>query len=291
MRWSRLRPVLLGITGVVLLAVIWEVYKAVAPADGVEVAGLTVLPRTSDVAMPHLWDMVARAMEPVTRTPEAPPLWAVTLQAASVTLGIAAVGWLLGVAVGFLIAMLMQRFRTAESALLPWVVLSQTVPLIALAPVVRNWGTRIQFGDFHWDNWMSVAVIASYLAFFPVSIGALRGFTSPDSAQLDLMRSYGIGWWRTFTRLRLPASVPYLIPALRLAGANAVVGTIVAEVSIGMRGGIGRAIVEFAASASSDPPKQWSPIFGAVLIGLIAAGFVVLIGALLRRYRRVEVNG
>ena len=69
------------------------------------------------------------------------------------------------------------------------------------------------------------------------------------------------------------------------------VGTVVAEVSIGMRGGIGRAIVEFAASASSDPPKQWSPIFGAVLIGLIAAGFVVLIGALLRRYRRVEVNG
>lgn len=291
MSWRRLRPVLLGIAGVVLLAVVWELYKAVAPADGVVVAGLTVLPRTSDVAMPHLWDMATRAMEPVTRTPGAPALWIVTLQAATTTLGIAAVGWLLGVLMGLVIAIVMQRFRTAESALLPWVVLSQTVPLIALAPVVRNWGTRIQWGEFQWENWMSVAVIASYLAFFPVSIGALRGFSSPEPAQLDLMRSYGIGWWRTFLQLRLPASVPYLLPALRLAAANAVVGAVVAEVSIGLRGGIGRAIVEFAASASSDPPKQWSPIFGAVLIGLVAAGFVVLIGAFLRRYRRVEVSG
>lgn len=284
------RPVLLGIAGVVLLAVIWELYKALAPAGGVVVGGVTVLPRTTDIAMPHIWDMIARTLEPVTRAPGSPPLWLATVQAAAVTLGIAAVGWLIGVTVGMLIAVLMQRFRTAESALLPWVVLSQTVPLIALAPVVRNWGTRLEFGEFHWENWMSVAVIASYLAFFPVSIGALRGLSSPDAAHLDLMRAYGIGWWRTLLRLRLPASVPYLIPALRLAAANAVVGAVVAEVSIGMRGGIGRAIVEYGASASSDPPKQWSPIFGAVLIGLVAAGVVVLIGVGLRRYRRVEVS-
>jgi NitT/TauT family transport system permease protein len=133
-------------------------------------------------------------------------------------------------------------------------------------------------------------VIASYLAFFPVSIGALRGFSSPDAAHLDLMRSYGVGWWRTFVTLRLPASVPYLLPALRLAAINAVVGTVVAEVSIGLRGGIGRSIVEYAASGSSDPAKQWSPIFGAILMGLVAAGAVAVIGILLRRYRRAEVN-
>ena len=120
----------------------------------------------------------------------------------------AAVGWIIGVTVGFAIAVLMQRFRTAESALLPWVVLSQTVPLIALAPLVRRWGAQLEIGAFVWDDWMSVAVIASYLAFFAVSIGALRGFSSPDAAHLDLMRSYGVGWWRTFTTLRLPASVP-----------------------------------------------------------------------------------
>ncbi|WP_345800266.1 ABC transporter permease subunit [Microbacterium sp. AZCO] len=274
----------------VLLAVLWEAYKAVAPAEGVVIGGLTVLPRTSALAMPHVWEMVARSLEPVTRSPGAPPLWLATVQAALVTLGIAAVGWTIGVAVGFGIAVLMQRFRTAESALLPWVVLSQTVPLIALAPLVRRWGAQLELGSLHWENWMSVAVIASYLAFFPVSVGALRGFSSPERAQLDLMRAYGVGWWRTFASLRLPASVPYLIPALRLGAAGAVVGAVVAEVSIGMRGGIGRAIVEYAASGSSDPAKQWSPIFGAVLIGLLAAGFVVMLGVGLRRYRRGEVT-
>lgn len=286
----RARSIVLGIAGVFLIAVLWELYKSLAPDTGVIIAGVTVLPRTTDIAMPHISDMIARALEPVTRAPGSPPLWLVALSAAAFSLGIAAVGWTIGVTVGFGIAVLMQRFRTAQSALLPWVVLSQTVPLIALAPLVRRWGAQLEIGSFHWQDWMSVAVIASYLAFFPVSIGALRGFSSPDAAHLDLMRSYGVGWWRTFVTLRLPASVPYLLPAVRLAAINAVVGTVVAEVSIGLRGGIGRSIVEFAASGSSDPAKQWSPIFGAILMGLVAAGFVSVIGLLLRRYRRGEVN-
>jgi NitT/TauT family transport system permease protein len=285
----RARPILLGLLGVVILAVAWEVYKAFAPDTGVIVNGLTVLPRTTDIAMPHLWDMATRILEPVTSAAGSPPLWLAVLQAVGFSLGVAAVGWTIGVTVGLLIAVVMQRFRTAESALLPWVVLSQTVPLIALAPLVKRWGSQLQFGSLDWQDWMSVAVIASYLAFFPVSIGALRGFSSPDAAHIDLMRSYGVGWWRTFVSLRLPASVPYLLPALRLAAANAVVGTVVAEVSIGLRGGVGRMIIEFAASGSSDPAKQWAPIFGAVVVGLAAAGAVVLLGTALRRYRRNKV--
>jgi NitT/TauT family transport system permease protein len=286
---GRARAVLLGVAGVVLLGLAWEAYKAIAPATGVVVGGITVLPRTSDIAMPHLATMAQRAFEPVVAAPGSPPVWLAVLQAAGMTLGVAGVGWLVGLVVGFAIAMLMQRFRTAESALLPWVVLSQTVPLIALAPIVRRWGVFIRFGETHWQDWMSVAVIASYLAFFPISIGALRGFSSPEPAHLDLMRSYGVGWWRAFVRLRVPASVPYLLPALRLAAVNAVVGTVVAEVSIGLSGGIGRMIVEFGASGSSDPAKQWAPIAGAVLVGLVAAGVVALLGAALRRYRPAEV--
>jgi NitT/TauT family transport system permease protein len=194
-----------------------------------------------------------------------------------------------GVVVGMLLAILMQRFRTAESAVLPWIILSQTVPLIAIAPLVRRWGSQLEFGDLTWENWMSVAVIASYLAFFPVSIGALRGLNSPDTIHVELFRSYGVGWWRTLFTLRLPASVPYLLPALRLAAANAVIGTVVAEVSIGLRGGLGRMIIEFAQQASGDPAKTWAPIFGAVAVGLVAAGFIALLGVLLRRYRRGEV--
>ena len=102
------------------------------------------------------------------------------------------------------------------------------------------------------------------------------------------MRSYGVSWMRTLLAVRLPSSVGYLLSALRLAAASAVIGTVVAEVSIGLRGGIGRLIIEYAQSAGGDPAKSWAPIFGAVAIGLISAGFVSLIGFALRRYRRTE---
>jgi NitT/TauT family transport system permease protein len=278
------------VLGVVLLLVIWEAYKAVGPADGVVVGGLTVLPRTTDVAMPHVWDIATRISQPVNRGSAAVPVWQAVLLAAAFSLGIAAVGWVVGVIVGFGLALVMLALRTAESAMLPWIVLSQTVPLIAIAPLVRRWGAQVQFGDFRWESWMSVAVIASYLAFFPVSIGALRGLSSPDAIHVDLFRSYSVGWWVTLWRLRLPASVPYLLPALRLAAANAVIGTVVAEVSIGLRGGIGRMIIEYAQSGSGDPAKTWAPILGAVLLGLAAAGFVALLGMLLGRFRRAEVS-
>jgi NitT/TauT family transport system permease protein len=282
------RRVLLGVLGVVVLAAVWEIYKALGPSTGVLIGDLTVLPRTSDLAMPHVWDMVARLFRPVRSAGDSEQMWQAVLQASFFSLGVAAVGWLVGVVVGMLLAVAMQRFRTAESALLPWIVLSQTVPLIAIAPLVKRWGSQIELGSFSWENWMSVALIASYLAFFPVSIGALRGLESPDVNHVELMRTYSVGWWATLVRLRLPASVPYLLPALRLAAANAVIGTVVAEVSIGLRGGIGRMIVEYAAAAGGDPAKPWAPIFGAVFVGLLAAGVVALIGLALSRYRRGE---
>lgn len=286
----RLRAPVLGLLGVVLLGVLWEAYKAVMPDQGLVVHGIVVLPRNDDSVMPHLWTIAQRLVEPVNNARYALNLWEAVVGAMWFSLKIVALGWGVGVVVGLLVATLMQRFRTAHSALLPWVVLSQTVPLIALAPLVTSWGSQLSLGGIPWDERWSVALIAAYLAFFPVSIGALRGFSSPDTAHLDLMRSYAVGWWRTFLTLRVPASVPYLLPALRLAAANAVVGTVVAEVSIGLRGGVGRMIVEFGAIGSADPAKQWAPILGAVLIGLVAAGLVTLLGTTLRRYRRAEVD-
>lgn len=288
----RVPGLLAGAAGVVALAAAWEAYKALAPDDGWVLGTVRVLPRTTDVAMPHLWDMVARAAEPLTSAPDAPPLWLATLQGAGFTLGVSAVGWVVGVLFGLLVAVVMARFVPARAGLLPWVVLSQTVPLIAIAPLVKRWGAQLEIGALDWQDWMSVAVIASYLAFFPVSVGALRGFTAPDAAEdgvrLDLFRAHGVGWWTTFWLLRAPSSVPFLLPALRLAAANAVVGTVVAEVSTGLRGGLGRMIVEFGASASADPAKQWSPIAGAVLVGLAATGLVALVAVALRRYRAGE---
>jgi NitT/TauT family transport system permease protein len=286
-----------GVVGIVAVLLIWELYKFLGPAEGVVVggtagesgSGFMILPRTHDRAMPHIWDMVARLFAP-TSGGDTPPLWVSVASAALVTLGIAAVGWLIGVAVGAILGLAMQRWRLVEWGLLPWIVLSQIVPLIAFAPVINAIGNQIDRGGTPWPQWLSVAVIASYLAFFPVAIGVLRGLAAPDRIHVDLMRTYAAGYWPTIMRLRLPAAVPYLLPALRLAAANAVLGAVVAEVSIGMRGGIGRMLIQLAGQASSDPAAPWGPTFGSIALGLIAAGSVALIGLWLRNYRRGEAT-
>jgi len=282
--------VLLGVVGLVGVAAVWEGYKALAPDTGVLLGETTVLPRSSDLAMPHVWTMATRLFDPVIGTLGGDQLWQSILDAGLFSLKLAATGWVIGVVVGMLLALVMQRFALAEAAVMPWIVLSQTVPLIAIAPLVRRWGSSITIGGFEWQSEHSVAVIAAYLAFFPVAVGMVRGLKSPDATHVDLMHTYGIGWGRTLLRLRLPASVPYLLPALRLAAAAAVIGTVVAEVSIGLTGGVGRLVIEYAQSASSDPAKPWAPIFGAIAVGLVAAGFVSLIGLALKPYRRSEIN-
>ncbi|WP_297083418.1 ABC transporter permease [uncultured Demequina sp.] len=285
-----------GVTGVLAVVVAWELYKYLGPAEGVTVgdtgdagSGQIILPRTHDRAMPHVWSMIVRLFEP-TSGGDSPALIVSVAAAAAVTLGIAVVGWLIGVLVGFGLSLVMQRWRLLEWGLLPWIVVSQTVPLIALAPVINAIGNQIDRSGTPWPQWLSVAVIASYLAFFPVAVGALRGLQSPDRIHLDLMRTYGSGYWPTLVRLRLPAAVPHLLPALRLAAANAVLGVVVAEVSIGMRGGLGRMLIQLAGQGSSDPAAPWGPIFGAVVLGLIAAGSVALIGVGLKDYRRGEAT-
>ena len=277
------RSVLLGLVGVLALAALWEAYKALGPAEGWRLGDVSVLPRTTDLAMPHVWDMLGRAFAPVRGGSDELVVQAV-LAACLTTAATALAGLLVGAVVGVGLALLMQALPIAQAAMLPWLILSQTVPLIALAPIVVSWGGRID----GWERWMSVAVIASYLAFFPVAVGTLRGLQSPTAAQVDLLRSQGASWWSTIRYLRIPSAVPYALSALRLGAAAAIVGAVVAEVSTGSRGGIGRLIVEYAQAGSSDPARGWAPIFGAVLMGLAVAGLVSLAGLALARYRRLE---
>lgn len=283
-----------GVIGVLAVIALWELYKFAGPAEGFVVggtgetgSGVMILPRTHDRAMPHVWDMGARLFQP-TSGGDTPALWITVVGAGLVTLGIAAVGWVLGVAVGAVLGVVMQRWQLAEWGLLPWIVVSQTIPLIAFAPVVNAIGNQIDRDVAPWPQWLSVAIIASYLAFFPVAIGMLRGLAAPDRIHLDLMRTYAAGYWATLLRLRLPAAVPHLLPALRLAAASAVVGAVVAEVSIGMRGGIGRMLIQLAGQASSDPAAPWGPTFGTIALGLIAASAIALLGLSFQNYRRGE---
>jgi NitT/TauT family transport system permease protein len=287
---ARLRALVLGVAGLLAVALVWEGYKALGPDGGLVLAGTRVLPRTSDLAMPHTWEVLVRLVQPETSRPDAIPLWRAVVDAGSVTLAMAAAGLVVGAVVGLALGVAMHALKVVELGLLPWVIVSQTVPLIAFAPVVNSVGSRLQIGTVPWPDWLSIAVIASYLAFFPVAIGTLRGLQATPRTHVELLRTYAARPRQELLTVRLPGAVPYLLPALRLGAANAVIGTVVAEVSIGLRGGIGRMIIEFAATGSADPAKQWSPIVGAVIMGLVAAGAVALLGLALRRYRRAEVD-
>ena len=180
----------------------------------------------------------------------------------------------------------MQRSGLLERALLPYVVASQTVPLIAIAPLVAGWGGKIAVFGQPWQPWASVMVIAAYLAFFPIAVGMLRGLTSPRPGGRRAVPRAGLrAGGRRCCGCGCPRRCPYLIPAVRLAAAAAVIGAIVAEISTGTRGGIGRLIIEYAQAATGDPSRMYTAILGAAVLGLVAAAAVGLLDLALRRYQ------
>jgi NitT/TauT family transport system permease protein len=288
-RVAHLRRGAAVLVALVLLALLWELYKVVVPEDGVRIGEGLVLPRSDDASMPHLSEIFGVFGEKeVSSAAGGDTVASSVLSSLWYSLRLAAAGFVVGVVVGLLLALAMQRLRIVRRAVLPYVVLSQTVPLIALAPLVYGWGGNLALFGYDWQPWMSVSVISAYLAFFPVAVGALRGLDSPPPVQTELLACFAASWWQTLLRLRLPASVPYLVPALKLAAAAAVVGGIVAEISTGLAGGIGRLIISYAQQATGDPAKVYAPILGAALMGLGAVGFVSLLDVGLRRYQPRE---
>jgi len=275
------------LAAVLVLCLIWEGYKWFGDAVGGKVFGWKLPARTDDASMPHVWDVLKRFGDPERRGSDK-RIWVVVLEGAWFTFRVAMVGMIIGVLVGLALAVVMQRFVTAERGLLPFVILSQTVPLVALAPLVVGWGGRLSLFGLDWRPWMSVAVIAAYLAFFPVAVGTLRGLQSPAPESVELMDSYAAGWWKTLTKLRFPAAVPYLVPALKLGAAAAIVGAVVAEISTGTKGGIGRLIIEYSREATSDPAKVYTAVLGAAFLGLCVAGVIAVIDLAFMRNRPHE---
>ena len=281
------RRVVMFVASLVLAAAIWELYKAFGPDNGGSVLGMRVLPKAENRAMPHTWEMLSRFGRSEIRGSDRTVFDAVA-SGAWYSFRIALAGLALGTAIGFGLAVLMARFRIVERGLLPWLIVSQTVPLIALAPLVASWGGRLHIGGFVWQRWMSAAIIAAFLAFFPMAVGALRGLSSPPAASVELMDSYAAPWRATLFKLRIPAAVPFLVPAFRLAANAAVVGTVIAEISTGLRGGIGRLVLEYMREATGDPAKVYTAVIGASVMGLVMAGLVALLENLVTRNRRRE---
>ena len=264
-----------ALAGVVLIAIMWELTKFVGT--------VIQLPfNTSDQAMPHVWTMLSGFTAPEVRGSETTVFQAV-VSAATYSFTLALGGFVIGVTVGLILAIVMQRFLFMERGLLPFVIASQTVPLIALAPLIVGIGNQISFGPIQWSTTYSVMFIAAYLAFFPLSIGALRGLHAPSATSLELMRSYAASNNKVLWKLRFPSSVPYLVPALKVSAAASVVGTVVAEISTGVRGGIGRLMVEYARETTSQPAKVYVAVFGAIALGLVVAAVISAVDVLLTR--------
>jgi len=264
-----------ALAGVVLIAIMWELTKFVGT--------VIELPfNTSDQAMPHVWTMLSGFTAPEVRGSETTVFQAV-VSAATYSFTLALGGFVIGVTVGLILAIVMQRFLFMERGLLPFVIASQTVPLIALAPLIVGIGNQISFGPIQWSTTYSVMFIAAYLAFFPLSIGALRGLHAPSPTSLELMRSYAASNNKVLWKLRFPSSVPYLVPALKVSAAASVVGTVVAEISTGVRGGIGRLMVGYARETTSQPAKVYVAVFGAIALGLVVAAVISAVDVLLTR--------
>jgi NitT/TauT family transport system permease protein len=271
------------------VAALWEFYKWVGPDDGGKVFGVAILPRANDTAMPHVWSMLSRYGKPELRGSDT-KIWEVVLSGAWYSFRLSLVGFVLGGSIGVGLAIVMARFRIVERGLLPYLVLSQTVPLIALAPLVVAWGGKLEIGPFTWPRWLSASVLGAFLAFFPVSVGTLRGLSSAPTAALELMQSYAASWRQTLVRLRFPAAVPFMVPAFKLGATGAVIGVVVAEISTGLKGGIGRLIIEYAREATADPAKVFTAVFGAAALGLAMAGLVAAMDVLLMRNRPKEIT-
>lgn len=270
----------------VLVAIAWETYKAVGPEKGGEILGMRILARTDDRAMPHISDMLARFGDSEVRG-GADSILVVVMRAAWYSFRCSMVAFVAGSLLGIGLAVLMARFRTFERALMPYLVISQTVPIIVLAPLIFSL-MAYQSRELTEKTWLAAVLLGVFLAFFPVAMGTLRGLQSTPAAPVELMQSYAAGWWTTLWKLRFPSAVPYLAPALRLAGAAAVVGVTVSEISLGIRFGIGRLILSYGQEATSDPPKLYTAVFGAAALGLVMAAVVLGVDRILMRNRPPE---
>ncbi len=182
-------------------------------------------------------------------------------------------GFALGTTVGIGMAVAIVYSRTASMGLMPWAIISQTIPIVAIAPmiivVLATLGVE--------GRTVPKAIISAYLCFFPVLVSMVKGLRSPGSMQIDLMKTYSASAGQTFWKLRLPASVPYLFTSLKVGIAAALVGTIVGELPTGAIQGLGARIL--IGDQFGNPLMIWSALFSAACL---AAALVSVVAALQR---------
>ena len=187
-----------------------------------------------------------------------------------VTLAPTLLGFVIGTGLGILLAVGIVHSRVMDRSVMPWAIVSQTIPILALAPMVI-----VVLGSMGIQGLFPKSLIAAYLSFFPVVVGMVKGLRSPDAAQLDLLRTYNASQSQGFWKLRLPASAPYLFASLKIGISASLVGTIVAELPTGAKAGFGARML--VGDQYGQPLVSWAALFAAALTAAALVGAVALI--------------
>ena len=188
---------------------------------------------------------------------------------AGVTISATVLGFLLGTVLGIVLAVGIVHLRVLDRSLLPWVIASQTVPILAIAPMVV-----VVLGNLGLEGLLPKAIISMYLCFFPVAIGMVKGLRSPDPLQLDLMRTYNASPAQVFWKLRWPAATRFLFASLKVAIAVSLVGAIVGELPTGAQAGLGARLL--SGSYYGQTIQIWSALIMASLVGVVLVFIVGL---------------
>jgi len=191
------------------------------------------------------------------------------LMHAAVTSSATLLGFVLGTALGIVLAVAIVHSRTLDRCLFPWIIASQTVPVLAIAPIII-----VILGSLGLTGVLPKAIISMYLCFFPVAVALVKGLRSPGVMELELLHTYAASRGQTFWKLRVPASLPYVFPALRVGIAAGLVGAIVGELPTGAQAGLGARLL--TGSYYGNTVQIWSALVMASLLGLALTGAVAL---------------
>ena len=289
-RVASARPIAGFLVAIAVLVVVWELAKWLAGdpwrfesflGTGIRIDHTPPfhLIQLSDINLPHVWDVVGAfvAVDAQGRSG-----LETLVGSAMFTLRGAVVGFALGALFGMALAIVLVHVRVLERALVPLVVASQTIPIVALAPIIV---VGLQAG------WFGIAIVASYLTFFPVTVAAIRGLRAADPRAFELMRSYAAGRRSVLLNVRIPAAYPYLFTAFKVSATASIVGAIVGELPSGFREGLGGSILLAMQYYTLSPADLWATAIVAAGLGIFAFLAVIVVERFALRNQRPVAPG
>jgi NitT/TauT family transport system permease protein len=187
-----------------------------------------------------------------------------------VTLSSTLLGFLIGTVLGIVLAVLIVHVRSLDKSLMPWIVSSQTIPILAIAPMII-----VVLASVNITGILPKAFISTYLSFFPVTVGMVKGLRSPDPMHIDLLHTYSANRWQAFWKLRWPSSMPFLFVSMKVAVAASLVGAIVGELPTGAVAGIGARLL--SGSYYGQTVQIWSALIAASVMAAVLVGLVGLV--------------